>query len=93
MPILLFQLTQTPYLARDNAITQNKSIEVRLFDRYGEMMPVPASILISSKNVLDVEYINAYAITPINTDAFRPTRSHFPRASGDSHRRELNAFC
>jgi hypothetical protein len=93
MPILLLQLTQTPYLAHNNATTQNKSIGVRLFDRYGEVMPVPASTLISNKNVLDLEYVNAYTITSINTDAFRPTRSHFPRASGDSHRREINAFC
>jgi hypothetical protein len=92
MPILLLQLTQTPYLAHDNATAQNKSIEVRLFDRYGEVMPVPAFILISNKNVLDVEYVNAYTITSINTDAFRPTRSRFPRAGGDSHGREINAF-
>jgi hypothetical protein len=92
MPILLLQLTQTPYLAHNNASPQNKSIEVRLFDRYGEVMPVPAFALISNKNVLDVEYVNAYTITSINTDAFRPTRSRFPRAGGDSHRREINAF-
>jgi hypothetical protein len=71
MPILLLRLTQTPYLAHNNATTQNKSIEVRLFDRYGEVMPIPASTLISNKNVLDLEYINAYTITSINTDAFR----------------------
>jgi len=92
MPILLLRLTQTPYLAHNNATTQNKSIEVRLFDRYGEVMLVPTSTLMSNKNVLAVEYVNAYTITSINTDAFRPTRSHFPRAGGDSHRREINAF-
>ena len=92
-PILLLQLTQTPYLAHNNATTQNKSIEVRLFVRYGEVMPVPASAVIANKNVVDVEYVNAHTITSINTDAFHPTRIHFTRASGDSHRKEINAFC
>jgi hypothetical protein len=80
------------YLAHNIATTQNKSIEVRLFDRYGEVIPVPASTLISNKNVLDVDYVNAYTITSINTDAFRSTRSHFTRAGGGSHRKEINAF-
>ena len=93
MPMLLLQLTQTLYLARNIATTQNKSIEVRLFDRYDEMTPVPAFTLISNKNVLDLEYVNAYTITSINTDAFCSIQPHFPRASGDSHRREINAFC
>jgi len=69
MPILLLRLTQTPYLAHNNATTQNKSIEVRLFDRYGKMTLVKASTLISNKNVLDVEYVNAYTITSNNKDA------------------------
>ena len=93
MPILLLKFTQTPYLAHNNATTQNKSIEVRLFDRYSKVILVPASTLISNKNVLDLEYVNAYTITSINTDALHSTRSHFARAGGDSHRREINAFC
>jgi len=93
MPILSLQITKTPYLARNNATTQNKSIEVRLFDRYGEVMPVPDSTVISNKNVLNVEYVNVYTVTSINTDAFHSTRTNFTRASGDSHRKEINAFC
>ena len=69
MPTLLLQLTQTPHLAHNNTTTQDNSIEVRLFDRYGEVMPVPASTLTSNKNVLDLEYVNAYTITSNNTDA------------------------
>jgi len=84
MLILLLQLTQTSFI---------RSIEVRLFDRYGEAMPTPAPTLISNKNVLGLEYVNAYIITSINTDAFHSARSHFPHASGDFHRRETNAFC
>ena len=87
MPILLIQLTQTPYLESNNATTQGNSIEVRLFDRYGEVMPVPYSTLMTNNNVLNVEYVNAPTITSINTDAFRPTRPRFPRASGGSHRK------
>jgi hypothetical protein len=93
MPILLLQLTQAPYLAHNNATTRDKSIEVRLFDRYGEVMLVPALTLMSNNNVLDVECVNANTITSINADAFRPTRSRFPHAGGDSHRRENDVFC
>ena len=93
MPILLLQLTQTPYLAHNNAKTQNKSVEVRLFDRYGEVMLVPTSTLMSNKNVLAVEYVNAYTITSINTDAFHSTRFHFSRRRWRFSRKEINAFC
>jgi hypothetical protein len=61
-----------------------KSIEVRLFDRYDEVMPVPVSTLISNKNVLDLEYVNAYTITSINTDAFHPNRELLIRGAVDT---------
>jgi|SoiMethySBSTD1v2_1073268.scaffolds.fasta_scaffold2114970_1 hypothetical protein len=63
---------------------QNKSIEVRLFDRYGEVMPVPAYTLISNKNVLDLEYVNTYTITSSNTDAFNSNRELLIRGAVDT---------
>ena len=63
---------------------QNKSIEVRLFDRYNEVMPVPVSILISNKKVLDLEYVNAYTITSINTDDFHPDLELLIRGAVDT---------
>lgn len=66
------------------ATTQNKSIEVRLFDRYSEVMPIPASTLISNKNVLDVEYLNAYTVTSSNTDTFHPNRELLIKGAVDT---------
>ena len=67
-----------------NATTQSKSIEVRLFDRYDEVMSAPASTLIFNKKVLDLEYVNAYTITSINTDDFHPNRELLIRGAVDT---------
>jgi hypothetical protein len=47
-------------------------------------MPAPASTLISNKNVLDVEYLNAYTITSSNTDDFHPNRELLIRGAVDT---------
>jgi hypothetical protein len=47
-------------------------------------MRVLASTLISNKNVLEVEYVNAYTITSINTDAFHPNRELLIRGAVDT---------
>jgi len=47
-------------------------------------MPVPGSTLISSKNVLDLEYVNAYTITSINIDDFHPNRELLIRGAVDT---------